>query len=113
MVISKTHQKINMLKDIVPGGFVFVLDTTDRTFLFKSKESPDCEQRVISLDKVYGIDVLTKERDCYTHEDDTSVVKLSRIGQNTFIGLCASGKSYSDRQRELVNDCLVEPSNIV
>lgn len=106
MVIAKTHQKINTLRDIVPGSFVFILDTTDRSFLFKSKESPDCEQRVISLDSIHGIDALTKSTDFYNHEDDTSIVKLSRIGQNTFMGLCAPRKNYSEEQWALANECL-------
>lgn len=108
MVISKTHQKINTLRDLVPGSFVFILDTTDRSFLFKSKESPDCEQRVISLDKIHGIDTLTRSSDYYNHEDDTSVLKLNRIGQNTFIGLCAPKKNYSEEQWSLVSECLFE-----
>ncbi|WP_420576054.1 hypothetical protein [Ekhidna sp.] len=108
MVISKTHQKINTLRDLVPDSFVFILDTTDRSFLFKSKESPDCEQRVISLDKIYGIDTLTRSNDYYNHEDDTSMLKLSRIGQNTFMGLCAPKENYSEEQWGLVSECLFE-----
>lgn len=106
MVISKTHQKIDTLRSLVPGGFVFILDTTDRSFLFKSKESPDCEQRVISLDIIHGIDALTRSTDYYNHEDDTSIVKLSKISQNTFIGLCAPRKKYSDKQWHLASECL-------
>lgn len=106
MVISETHQKINTLKGLVPGGFVFVLDTTDRSFLFKSKKSPDCEQRVISLDKIYGIDTLTKGSNYYHHEDDTSLVKISKIGDNTFLGLCAPKKNISEDQWERAEDFL-------
>lgn len=106
MIISETHQRINTLKGLVPRGFVFVLDTTDRSFLYKSKESPDCEQRVISLDKVYGIDTLTKAANFYHHEDDTSLVKISRIGDNTFLGLCAPKGTIPKDQWDRAEDYL-------
>ena len=113
MVIARTHQKIDALRELVPDGFVFVIDTTDRSFLFKSKQSPDCEQRVISLDKMYGIDYLTKNANYYNHEDDTCIVKLSRIGQNTFIGLCAPINLWSFEKWNLVTDCLLDTVNAV
>ena len=90
MIISNTHQVIDALKRMVPGGFVFVMDTTDRSFVYKSSNNPTFEQEVISLDKTYGIDRLTKLTDFYSYEDDKSILKLKRIGQNTFMGLCAS-----------------------
>ena len=100
MIISNTHQKINALKKIVPGGFVFVLDTTDRSFVYKCSNNPAFEQQVISLDKIHGIDTLTKFNDYYSHEDEQAVVKLKRIGQNTFMGLCASKSKISEDQWE-------------
>ncbi len=96
MIISNTHQIIDALKKIVPGGFVFVMDTTDRSFVYKCSNNPNFEQQVISLDKIHGIDTLTKYTDFYTHEDDKSVVKLKRIGQNTYMGLCASKNKLSE-----------------
>lgn len=97
MIISNTHQVIDALKKIVPGGFVFVMDTTDRSFVYKSSNDHyQYEQQVISLDRVHGIDTLTKSTDFYTHDDDKSIVKIKRIGQNTFMGLCASKHKLSE-----------------
>lgn len=110
MVIHDTHQKINMLREMIPGGFVFVLDTTDRSFVFKSGHDLECEQRVISLDRVHGIDTLTKTSDFCSFEDDTSVVKLRRISQNTFIGLCADKENYSTEQWNVADEYLKEPA---
>lgn len=98
MVISNTHQRIDALKRIVPGGFVFVMDTTDRSFVYKCSENPDFEQQVISLDKIHGIDTLTKFTDYYSHEDSGSIVKLKRIGENTFMGLCAAKSKLSEEE---------------
>ncbi|MEP1035272.1 hypothetical protein [Ekhidna sp.] len=98
MIISNTHQIINALKKMVPGGFVFVMDTTDRSFVYKCSSNPTYEQQVISLDKIHGIDTLTKFTDFYSHEDEKSIVKLKRIGQNTFMGLCASKHKFSEDQ---------------
>ena len=96
MIISNTHQIIDALKKIVPGGFVFVMDTTDRSFVYKCSDNPDFEQQVISLDKMHGIDKLTRSTDFYSHEDSGSIVKLKRIGQNTFMGLCATKEKISE-----------------
>lgn len=98
MIISNTHQVIDALKKMVPGGFVFVMDTTDRTFVYKSSDNPDYEQQVISLDKVHGIDTLTKFTDFYEHSDERSILKLRRIGQNTYLGLCAHKDILSEDQ---------------
>jgi hypothetical protein len=106
MIISEAHQKINTLRELVPEGFVFIIDTTDRSFVYKSKESADCEQRVISLDMMHGIDKLTKSLGYYLHHDDTSNVKLSRIAQNTFIGICVPKKRCSEEQWSLAIDYL-------
>lgn len=96
MIISNTHQVIDALKKMVPGGFVFVMDTTDRSFVYKSSDNPYYEQQVISLDRIHGIDTLTKSTDFYSHENEKSIVKLKRIGQNTFMGLCASKNKLSE-----------------
>ncbi|WP_436517648.1 hypothetical protein [Ekhidna sp. To15] len=106
MIISNTHQTINALKKIVPNGFVFVLDTTDRSFVYKCSEKPTHEEQVIELDKAHGIDTLTKFNDFYSHEDDNSIVKLKRIGQNTFMGLCASKNKLSEDQMDFADDYL-------
>ncbi|MEO9482258.1 MAG: hypothetical protein ABJG47_02385 [Ekhidna sp.] len=98
MIISNTHQIIDALKKLVPGGFVFVMDTTDRSFVYKSSDHPDYEQEVISLDKMYGIDTLTKSTDFYSHEDEKLIVKLKRIDSNTFMGICASRYKLSEDQ---------------
>ncbi len=108
MVIYDTHQKIDALKEMLPGGFVFVLDTTDRSFVYKSTISPNCEQKVIALDKVHGIDRLTKTSNQFAHNDVDGLIKIHRIGQNTYIGFCAPSGKYSESQTEsadrLLND---------
>lgn len=91
---------------MVPGSLVFVLDTTDRSFVYKCSNKPAYEQQVISLDKVHGIDTLTKFSDYYSHEDDNSIVKLKRIGQNTFMGLCASKGKLSEDQMNFADNYL-------
>ncbi|WP_420317834.1 hypothetical protein [Ekhidna sp.] len=95
MIVNNTHQKIDALREIMPEGFVFVLDTTDRSFIYKSKNSPDCEQFVISLDQVYGIDGLTKDQNSYTHHDEKTIIKLQKIGGNTYLGICTSNDNNS------------------
>ncbi|MEO9869860.1 hypothetical protein [Ekhidna sp.] len=95
MTISETHQKINALKSLTPGAFIFVLDTTDRSFVYKSMISPDCEQRVVSLDREYGIDTLTKSSSYYSHDDNQSVVKFKRLSENVFIGVCTPISNFA------------------
>ncbi|WP_425392739.1 hypothetical protein [Ekhidna sp.] len=107
MIVNSTHQKIDALRKIMPDGFVFVLDTTDRSFLYKSKNSPDCEQVVISLDKIQGIDLLTKNRSAYTYQGDNQIIKLQRIGGHTFLGICAPKNSFSEDRLSLADNYIV------
>ncbi|SNT18400.1 hypothetical protein SAMN05421640_2714 [Ekhidna lutea] len=104
MVIFNTHQKIDALRKIMPGGLIFVLDTTDRSFVYKSMESPNCEQLVFSVDKIYGVDNLTRETDFHSHEDESASIKFQKIGGNTYLGVCAPKEAYSEYQLKSVDD---------
>lgn len=91
---------------MVPDGFVFILDTNDRSFVYKSKDDPSKEERVLSLDQMHGIDQLTKATQQYTFEDKDVVLKLVGIAQNTYLGLCADREAYSNEQWDRAIDYL-------
>ena len=100
MVIFDTHQKIDALKQMLPEGFVFVIDTTDRSFVYKSSTGSECEQRVILLDQLHGIDRLTQASNHYAHKDEKGLIKVKKIGHNTYIGFSAPFSRYSEKQWE-------------
>ena len=103
MIVNNTHQKIDALKEIMPVGFVFVLDTTDRSFIYKSKASPNQEQFVLSLDKMKGFDAQTKSDTFFSYQDDDQVLKLQKIGGNTFLGVCAPKVSFTEDKLSLTD----------
>ncbi|WP_421763253.1 hypothetical protein [Ekhidna sp.] len=98
MIVYSTHQKIDAIRKILPEGFVFVLDTTDRSFIYKSKNDYKSEELVFSIDKFFGIDNLTKNKDFYTHEIENSIVKLLKMAKNTFLGVCVDKETYNENQ---------------
>lgn len=108
MIVYSTHQKIDAIKKILPDGFVFVLDTTDRSFIYKSKESHEGEETVFSMDKFFGIDHLTKFHDLYTHEMEDFVIKLLKMAKNTFLGVCVAKDKCNENQLKKADQYFVK-----
>ena len=98
MIFYNTHQKIDTLKSIVPDSFVFVLDSTDRSFLYKSKDSDICVDLIFGIDETLGLDKLTKKSSYHSHEQGNSILKVQRTSSNTFLGVCLSKGDCSARQ---------------
>ena len=105
-MITEAHYKISTLRTIIPDEFLFILDITDRSFIYKSKECPKSEYQVMSLDSIYGLDKLTQDSDFYSYEKEEEIIKIHKISSNTFLGVCALKESYSEFQWVLVDNCL-------
>ncbi|MEM7299008.1 MAG: hypothetical protein AAF391_12170 [Bacteroidota bacterium] len=88
MVIHDAHKTINALKQALPGSFVFVLDTTDRSFLYKSKTHEICQKAIIDIDKELGIEILSREEGHYIRSCGDFMVGFRMIGSNTYVGFC-------------------------
>ena len=88
MLIETTHEAITKLARILPKAFVFVIDTTDRTFLFKSSEKPECQAMILQLDQDMGIDKLVKKHGYAIQNFHSQEVGLRSLGTNTYVGYC-------------------------
>lgn len=98
MVISKVQHIINALEKILPKSFIFVLDTTDRSFIYKSQNRQDCIDKIILLDQTSGIDQLTKNLEFYSCEQDNYTLFLRKLSLNTFLGTCMFVREYDKSQ---------------
>ena len=88
MVIQDAHKTINALRQALPGSFVFVLDTTDRSFIYKSRSHEECQQVIIGLDKNFGINILSRDEGYYLETFEDFSIGFRMIGSNTFVGFC-------------------------
>jgi len=89
MVIHEAQKAVNSLIKVLPEAFVFVLDTTDRSFLFKSIDNEACEESVIRLDQTHGIDKLSRDGYHFGHQE-CSFIGVKNISINTYLGFCLS-----------------------
>lgn len=55
MIISKVQHAIDSLEHALSEGFIFVLDTTDRSFMYKSVGRPDRSEAIIQIDQIHGL----------------------------------------------------------
>ena len=88
MLIDTTHEAITKLSRILPKAFVFVIDTTDRTFLFKSSEHAECQAMILRLDQDMGIDRIVKDQGYAIKSFHSQEVGLRSLGTNTYVGYC-------------------------
>ncbi len=88
MLIDTTHDAITKLSRILPKAFVFVIDTTDRTFLFKSSEHTECQSMILKLDQDMGIDRIVKKEGYAIKNYHSREVGLRSLGANTYVGYC-------------------------
>jgi hypothetical protein len=97
MIISEVQHIIKILEKSLPKSFIFVLDTTDRSFIYKSVDRHDCSKEVVRIDQEYGIDKLTKGLDSYTFEENNNALILKKLSANSFLGVCFMHNEYDLR----------------
>ena len=95
MVIHDAHQAISALKKVLPESFVFVLDTTDRSFIYRSVVSKELELSIIDFDRSHGIDVLSRKSQVYINKHGENTIGFKSIGSNTYLGFC-SGENHPE-----------------
>ena len=106
MIIQEAYDKISLLKKVLPKAFVFVIDTTDRSFLYKSEEFTICEQTVLSIDASLGIDKLSKKSGYHLNNHDFSLFGFKNIGTNTYLGFCLPKKNQEVNDHILAKDLI-------
>jgi len=106
MVIQEAYDKISSLKKALPKAFIFVIDTTDRSFLYKSEEFSTCENAVIALDAAEGIDNLSRTDGYHLNHHDSSLVGFKNIASNTYLGFCLPEKKSKASDHILAEDII-------
>lgn len=95
MVIHLAFRAINDLRQILPKGFVFVLDSTDRSFIYKSKDYGKYEEFVLRFDQDQGIDLLSKSSDYFEVEQEETTLQVKTLTEHTYIGICVNKKDHT------------------
>lgn len=108
MFIQKTHRAVSTLSRLLPDAFVFVIDTTDRTFLFKSSEKEECQSILLKLDEDMGIDKLMNNQGHCFKNFCSREIGIKYLGTNTYVGFCLEellvrGKSLTMAQEAVVS----------
>lgn len=106
MVIQEAYDKISSLKRALPKAFIFVIDTTDRSFLYKSEEFSTCENSILALDATYGIEKLSRNEGFHLNDHDCSLVGFKSIEQNTYLGFYLPEKNRRESDRILAQDLI-------
>ena len=111
MLIHHTNKVVSTLSRILPNAFVFVIDTTDRTFIFKSTDSGECQDIIIELDQEIGMDKLVKDRGHCLISYNSRDVGIKYLATNTIAGFCLKTPFNSSRSLSLAQEELVSQIN--
>ncbi|MEQ9402946.1 MAG: hypothetical protein RIM99_05120 [Cyclobacteriaceae bacterium] len=87
--------QINALSAIIPDSFIFVLDSTDRSFIYKSSDCPIAIEEIISVDKRQGIDNLFQDSEIYNSEEDEHLYMIKKLSSHTFLGFFVLKNKFS------------------
>ncbi|MEP1095064.1 MAG: hypothetical protein ABJG78_08140 [Cyclobacteriaceae bacterium] len=88
--------QINALNAIIPDSFIFVLDCTDRSFLYKSSDSKEAIDEILALDQSKGIDNLFDSSEYYDSESALHTYMIKRLSSHTFLGFFVLKEKFSE-----------------
>lgn len=104
--------QINALNAIIPDSFIFVLDSTDRSFIYKSKECGVAVNEIHSLDRNIGIEDLFINSEYYNSDNESYAYMIRKVSSHTFLGFFASKEKFSDARIRDAKDCFLEVTNV-
>lgn len=78
--------QINALNAIIPDSFIFVLDSTDRSFIYKSSDCLMAIEEILSVDKQVGIENLFKKSSLYDSDNSEHLYMIKKLSSHTFLG---------------------------
>lgn len=96
MVISEVQHTIDSLEKQFSKSFIFVLDSTDRSFIYKSSNRHDCSDEIVRIDQQHGIDQLMNGLTFLIHEEKNNRLLLKKVDDNSFLGACFLSNEYND-----------------
>ena len=108
MVISEVQHIIDSLEHKFPKSFIFVLDSTDRSFMYKSSNRHDCSEEIVRIDQQYGIDQLMSGLTFFMHREKSNRLLLKKVDDNSFLGACFLSKEYDDELLMRAKEILIK-----
>ncbi len=108
MLIQKTHQTISALSRVVPDAFLFVIDTTDRTFLFKSKNKLTYQEMIVQFDEDFGINKTVDEKGHHFDNYNSKFLGFKNIGTNTYLGFCLDHLGVEEQVMNQAQQLVIE-----
>lgn len=77
---------INRLNAIIPESFIFIMDSTDRSFIYRSWNCPDGMKTILDLDQKKGVESLFTKNSLYADENDNHSYMIRRLSNHIFLG---------------------------
>lgn len=103
-MLSGVQIQINALNAIIPDSFIFVMDSTDRSFIYKSQECSNSIEEVMRLDKNEGIEQLANEESPYNLHTSDRYFMIKKIGSHTFLGFVVVKERFSTKRLKDAQD---------
>lgn len=107
MLIQDTDRVVTSLSRLLPNAFVFVIDTTDRTFLFKSSDRVHCQNVILQLDSEIGIDKIAKDNGHFFKSFCSKEIGMKSLSSNTFVGYCLERIDVSDEVLSIAKETVI------
>lgn len=86
---------INAINAIIPGSFIFVLDSTDRTFLYKSSDCKEAMDIIVEVDQHKGLESLFSHSRFYSNDCENYFYMIKKISSHTFSGFFALKNKFA------------------
>lgn len=95
-MIAGLQIQINALNAIIPDSFIFVLDSTDRSFIYQSSDCPLAIDEILLVDKQQGIENLFETSDFYDSDKEDYSYIIKKLSDHTFMGFFVVKENFSD-----------------
>ncbi len=87
---------IKALNAIIPDSFIFILDSTDRTFIYKSSDCTEAMDEILRLEKEHGIENVVDNKKVYNQESMDHFCMIRQLSGHTFLGFFVLKEKISD-----------------
>ncbi len=102
---------IKTLNSIIPDSFIFILDSTDRSFIYRSSNCPNGVNAILNLDKIKGVESLMEEASFYSDESDEHFYMIKRLSNHIFLGFFALKEKFTPTRLVHAKDFFLGMSN--
>lgn len=105
--------QINALHAIVPDSFIFVLDSIDGSFIYKSSDCSKAIERITSLDRSNAIENLINSTGVFYEDSDRYSCIIRKLESDAFLGIFVLKEKYSENSIKSAKDYFLQlPINL-